>query len=150
MQYVYKNWQWVLTNYAWCIMRQVYISRFFWIKAEVKVSGSLLLVVMTFTHSSKPIEIIHLISRHQKCSGPLRPQVCIFFWYRICNKNHTNQQLIASLVRWLDFTSTDLPLISILSKYTDFLPLKFGKIQILFLKFWWITDFFSGMQKAFL
>ena len=34
------------------------------------------------------------------------------------------------------FTPADLPLILILSVYTDFLPLEFGKIQIVFLEIW--------------
>ena len=37
----------------------------------------------------------------------------------------------------------DLPLILILSVYTDFLPFKFGKIRIFFLKIWENTDFFQ-------
>ena len=44
----------------------------------------------------------------------------------------------------------DLPIILILSVYSDVLPLEFGKIQIFFLKFWQNADFFSGMQKGFL
>ena len=38
----------------------------------------------------------------------------------------------------------DLPLILILSVYTDFLPLEFGKIQIFFLDIWRNTEFFQG------
>ena len=43
----------------------------------------------------------------------------------------------------------DLPLILILSVYTDFLPLEFGKIQIFFLEIWQNTDFFNEW-KGFL
>ena len=45
---------------------------------------------------------------------------------------------------------TDLPLILILSVYTDFLPLEFGKIHIFFLEIWQNTVFFKGMRKGFL
>ena len=43
----------------------------------------------------------------------------------------------------------DLPLIQILSVYTDFLTLEFGKIQIFHPKIRRNTDFFSGMPKVF-
>ena len=55
---------------------------------------------------------------------------------------------------------TDLPLILILSVYTDFVPLEFGKIQIFFNEIWQNTDFlprnlakyrfFTGIQMGFL
>ena len=44
---------------------------------------------------------------------------------------------------------TDLPLILILSVYTDFLPFEFGKIQIFFLKIWQNTDFFEECERIF-
>ena len=44
---------------------------------------------------------------------------------------------------------TNLPLILILSVYTDFLPVKFGKIQIFFLKIWQNTDFFEECVRIF-
>ena len=44
----------------------------------------------------------------------------------------------------------DLPLILILSVYTDFLPSEFFQILIFFLKFWQNTYFFLGMRKDFL
>ena len=47
-------------------------------------------------------------------------------------------------------TSTDLPLILILSVYADFLPLEFGKIQIFFLEIWQNTDFlFQECERVF-
>ena len=45
--------------------------------------------------------------------------------------------------------NADLPLIQILSVYTDFLTLEFGKIQIFHPKIRRNTDFFSGMPKVF-
>ena len=45
--------------------------------------------------------------------------------------------------------TTDLPLILILSVYTDFLTLKFGKIRIFPKKIRQNTDFFCGMPKVF-
>ena len=42
-----------------------------------------------------------------------------------------------------------LPLILILSVYTDFLPLEFGKIQIFFFKIWQNTDFFFRNAEGF-
>ena len=44
----------------------------------------------------------------------------------------------------------DPPLILILSIYTDFLPFKFGKIRIFFLKIWENTDFFRNAKGFFL
>ena len=47
-------------------------------------------------------------------------------------------------------TATDLPLILILSVYTDFSPLEFGKIQNFYPKIWQNPGFFLGMQNGFL
>ena len=43
----------------------------------------------------------------------------------------------------------DLPLILILSVYTDFLLLEFGKVQIFFLEIWQNTDFFKECERVF-
>ena len=53
---------------------------------------------------------------------------------------------IMQLCQQLEKTYTavsDLPLLLILSVYTDFLPSEFGKIQIFFLEIWQNTDFFQ-------
>ena len=42
-----------------------------------------------------------------------------------------------------------LPLILILSVYTDFYLLEFGKIQIFFLKIWQNTDFYQDREQVF-
>ena len=49
----------------------------------------------------------------------------------------------------MTWPNPDLPLILILSVYTDFLPLEFGKIQIFFLEIWQNTDFFKECERVF-
>ena len=44
---------------------------------------------------------------------------------------------------------TDLPLKLILSVYTDFLPIVFGKIQTFFHEIWQNTDCFQECEQVF-
>ena len=53
----------------------------------------------------------------------------------------------AKMVAWQGQT---MSLILIVSVYTDFFPLEFGKIQISSSKFCEVQIFFSGMRKGFL
>ena len=63
--------------------------------------------------------------------------------------NMVQISMSSDLNHWFG-TSADLPLIQILSVYTDFLTVKFGKIQIFLPKIRWNTDFVLECQRFFL